>query len=300
MTDFKSLIDEEIQMLKDETDKYEKIRIDINKHNQEVFLGGLKDKYDENRIQPLLCKFKELQKCNPSFYINYDSLISLDYEQLESKYQEVKSIIETCNKQKLLYMFKCLRVNSPHLNINIDESLDFETLESHYNQTLNVIQNYSKAQKLKSEHPELSIEEIFKVILDQENLQKLKLYNEMLPDDFSKISYNELIERIIKRIQTNDNITTRIINAFLHGGINGDYKNFNFISELEISAEQKINMISKLVMIYTAVIKLINTNSVGYKNMFYNFIIKISDENSLVDIDNKSFIILLSKLNEDL
>lgn len=59
-------------------------------------------------------------------------------------------------------------------------------------------------------------------------------------------------------------------------------------------------MISKLVMIYTAVIKLINTNSVGYKNMFYNFIIKISDENSLVDIDNKSFIILLSKLNEDL
>ncbi len=144
------------------------------------------NKYKKIRIQLLLCMFKELQNCNPSFYINYDSLISLNYEQLESKYQEVKLIIDTYNKQKLLYMFKCLSVNFPHLHINIDESLDFETLESHYNQTLNVIETYSKAQKIKSEHPNLNNEELFKVILDQENLQKLKLYNEMLPDDFFK------------------------------------------------------------------------------------------------------------------
>lgn len=115
---------------------------------------------------------------------------------------------------------------------------------------------------------------------------------------FSKISYNEIIERIIKRIEINDNISSRIINTFLQGYNNIDHKNFSSISELEISAENKINMISRLVMVYTAVIKLINTNSVEYKNMFYNFIIKISNENSLVDIDNQSFMILLSKLNE--
>ncbi len=116
---------------------------------------------------------------------------------------------------------------------------------------------------------------------------------------FSKISYNEIIERIIKRIEINDNITSRIINTFLQGYNNIDHKNFSFISEFEISDENKLNITARLIVIYIALITLMNTDSGKYKNMFYKFIIKISNENSLVDIDNKSFIILLSKLNED-